>query len=338
MEFDVSLIDAKSHIVIQKDAHRHLQDYITFPKRVLVITDAGVPDSLVQTVLAQIPSAILYTTLQGEKAKSFEVYQDIIHTLLKHDFSRSDMIVALGGGVIGDLSGFVASTYKRGMKFVSIPTTTLSQIDSSIGGKVAINMNEIKNCIGNFYHPSVVIIDMNTLKTLPERHFYNGLIEAVKAGLIADKRIFELFEEQCPQYGDKNTDVLEEIITRSLLMKKEVVEQDEKEKNIRKILNFGHTYGHAIESIYHLQDYYHGECVGLGMMEMLENEEIKVRLRKILDALHQPSDVKYDLDQCVELIRNDKKATGNSITIVQVHEVGKAELIQVEIESLRKGE
>lgn len=338
MEFDVKLINAQSHIVVQKDAHLHIQDYIPLPKRVMVITDVGVPESLVNTVMNQIPQAHLYVTPQGEGAKSFEVYHDIIEQLLENGFSRSDLILALGGGVIGDLSGFVASTYKRGMKFASIPTTTLSQIDSSIGGKVAINFNDIKNCVGNFYHPSVVLIDMNTLKTLPERHFYNGLVEAVKEGLIADRKLFELFETNCPIYGEENTDTLEEIILRSLMVKKKVVEEDEKEKNIRKILNFGHTYGHAIESLYHLHDYYHGECVSLGMMEILENEEIKARLKNVLIDLHQPLDVKYSLDDLVEFIKNDKKAQGDKITIVQVHEIGKAELIQVEIESLRKGE
>lgn len=330
MELSVNLTEQKSRIIIERDAMLHLADYIDVNCKVMIITDDGVPERYQKQVLAQCPQGYLHVCRHGEGAKSFLVYQQICEKLLQLNFSRKDRILALGGGVIGDLSGFVAATFKRGMKFASIPTTTLSQIDSSIGGKVAVNLGEVKNVIGTFYHPEVVLIDLNTLRTLPKRHYYNGLVEAVKAGMIADPEIFRLFEEE------EIDQALEEIITRSLIVKKHVVEEDEKEQNLRKILNFGHTIGHAIESIYHLHDYYHGECVAMGMMKILEDEQLKERLKSILKKMEIPLDVPYEIQEVIDFIKKDKKASGDQITIVQVREIGKAELIDMKIEDMRK--
>ena len=330
MELSVNLTEQKSRIIIERDAMLHLADYIDVNCKVMIITDDGVPERYQKQVLAQCPQGYLHVCRHGEGAKSFPVYQQICEKLLQLNFSRKDRILALGGGVIGDLSGFVAATFKRGMKFASIPTTTLSQIDSSIGGKVAVNLGEVKNVIGTFYHPEVVLIDLNTLRTLPKRHYYNGLVEAVKAGMIADPEIFRLFEEE------EINQALEEIIIRSLIVKKHVVEEDEKEQNLRKILNFGHTIGHAIESIYHLHDYYHGECVAMGMMKILEDEQLKERLKSILKKMEIPLDVPYEIQEVIDFIKKDKKARGDQITIVQVREIGKAELIDMKIEDMRK--
>lgn len=330
MELSVNLTEQKSRIIIERDAMLHLADYIDVNCKVMIITDDGVPERYQKQVLVQCPQGYLHVCRHGEGAKSFPVYQQICEKLLQLNFSRKDRILALGGGVIGDLSGFVAATFKRGMKFASIPTTTLSQIDSSIGGKVAVNLGEVKNVIGTFYHPEVVLIDLNTLRTLPKRHYYNGLVEAVKAGMIADPEIFRLFEEE------EINQALEEIIIRSLIVKKHVVEEDEKEQNLRKILNFGHTIGHAIESIYHLHDYYHGECVAMGMMKILEDEQLKERLKSILKKMEIPLDVPYEIQEVIDFIKKDKKASGDQITIVQVREIGKAELIDMKIEDMRK--
>ena len=330
MELAVNLAEQKSRIIIERDSMLHLADYIDLNCKVMIITDDGVPEEYHRQVLKQCPQGYLHVCRHGEGAKSFPVYQQICEKLLQLDFSRKDRILALGGGVIGDLGGFVAATFKRGMRFASIPTTTLSQIDSSIGGKVAVNLGEVKNVIGTFYHPETVLIDLNTLRTLPKRHYYNGLVEAVKAGMIADPEIFRLFEEEDIDQA------LEEIITRSLIVKKHVVEEDEKEQHLRKILNFGHTIGHAIESIYHLHDYYHGECVAMGMMKILENEQLKERLEKILKKMEIPLEVPYQIDEVIAFIRKDKKASGDEITIVQVCEPGKAQLIDMKIEDMRK--
>ena len=297
MELDIQLTEHTSKIYIERDARLHLKDYVNLDCKVMIITDQGVPKQYHQEILDQCENGYLYVAKQGEGTKSFPVYEDILQKLLELNFSRKDLVLALGGGVIGDLSGFVAGTFKRGMRFASIPTTTLSQIDSSIGGKVAVNLGEVKNVVGTFYHPEVVVIDLNTVKTLTRRHYHNGLVEAVKAGLIADAKLFELFEK-----ADNVDDHLEEIIVRALKVKKSVVEQDEKEENLRKILNFGHTIGHAIESIYHLEGYYHGECVGMGMMKILENPKIKERLGRVLLKLEVPLEAEYDTAEVIEIL------------------------------------
>ncbi|GAB5616821.1 3-dehydroquinate synthase [Faecalimonas canis] len=330
MEMNIQLAEKTSRVYIEKDCRLHLEKYISLDCKVMVITDEGVPKQYHEEVLKQCKEGYLFIAKQGEETKSLGVYEQILQRLLELDFSRKDLVIALGGGVIGDLSGFVAGTFKRGMRFASIPTTTLSQIDSSIGGKVAVNMGEVKNVVGTFYHPEAVLIDLNTLATLSERHYHNGLVEAVKAGLIGDAELFELFEKT----EDIEKD-LEEIIIRALKVKKNVVEQDEKEENLRKILNFGHTIGHAIESIYHLEGYYHGECVGIGMMMILENEEIRERLRKVLYKLNVPLSAEYDVEEVIHFIKKDKKANGKYVTVVQVDKVGEAKLLPIEIESLR---
>ena len=335
MEFTVKLTDAQSRVIIEKGCHTHLKDYMDFNGKVMVVTDDNIPESLKETVLNQFENAILAEVPQGEKAKSFEIYTELLATLLENEFSRKDFVIALGGGVIGDLAGFVASTYKRGCRFVSIPTTTLAQIDSSIGGKVAINMNGIKNCVGSFYHPETVFVDTDTLKTLEQRHFYNGLAEALKAGCIADAELFELFKTHADELS-VDSPYIEEIITRSLLIKRDVVQKDEKEQNLRKILNFGHTIGHAIESLYNLKDYYHGECVANGMVMIMENEQIKNDLTDILAKMHIPLVKDLDAEKCIEFIKNDKKASGATVDIVKVDCIGKAYIEKTNIEDMKK--
>lgn len=335
MEFTVKLTDAQSRVIVEKGCHTRLKDYFEHSGKVMVISDDNIPQSLKQTVLGQFGNAILAEVPMGEKAKSIEVYTELLEKLLQNGFSRRDLVVALGGGVVGDLAGFVAATYKRGCRFVSVPTTTLAQIDSSIGGKVAINMNGIKNCVGTFYHPEIVFVDTDTLATLEPRHFYNGLAEALKAGCIKDPQLFDIFREHA---GQLNADSpwLEQIITRSLLIKRDVVQQDEKEQNLRKILNYGHTIGHAVESLYNLRDYYHGECVANGMLRICENPQIKADLADIMEKMHIPLITDLNEEKCMEFIKNDKKAGGEFIDIVKVDRIGEAYTEKVKIEDLKK--
>ena len=335
MEFTVKLADAQSRVVIEKGCHTRLKDYFEHTGKVVVISDDNIPYSLKETVLNQFEGAILAEVPQGEKAKSFEVYTDLLATLLENGFSRKDLVIALGGGVVGDLAGFVAGTYKRGCRFVSIPTTTLSQIDSSIGGKVAINLNGIKNCVGSFYHPEIVFVDTDTLRTLEKRHFYNGLVEALKAGCIRDAELFGIFKDHADEIS-ADSEYLEDIITRSLLIKRDVVQQDEKEQNLRKILNYGHTIGHAIESLYNLNDYYHGECVANGMVMICEDARIKTDLVEILGKMHIPFVKQLDADKCIEFIKNDKKASGDTIDVVRVDRIGEAYIQKIRIDELKK--
>lgn len=334
MKLHVDLKENGYDILMEHGILYHLNDYIDLNRKVMIITDRGVPQEYAQVVQKQCQQGVIHVIEQGEDSKSLAVFQQIQEHLLSHKFSRKDCVIALGGGVVGDLSGFVAASYMRGIDFIQIPTTTLSQIDSSIGGKVAINLREVKNIVGAFYQPKAVIIDPETLKTLPKRHYINGLVEALKAGLIYDASLFSLFE-----HGDIEKD-LDTIIEKALMVKKDVVEKDEKEMSLRKILNFGHTIGHAIESYYHLSEYLHGECVALGMLYFLDDEALKQRVCKVYERLHLRTHVDFDPEAVYELLCNDKKANQDHVTIVHVREAGKAELVETplaEIQHLLKG-
>ena len=261
----------------------------------------------------------------GEETKSVASFLKIQDKLLEHNFSRKDIVIALGGGVIGDLVGFASSTYKRGLTFINIPTSTLSMIDSSIGGKTAINFNGIKNIIGTFYQPSLVVIDFDLLKSLPVRHMNNGLVEALKAGYIYDPSILDLFSKDI----DSN---IEEIITKSIIAKKYYVENDEKEENIRKILNYGHTFGHGFESLGGFSEkLYHGEAVALGMVIISKEKE---RLISYLDKLDIKYDFEIDSKELINIILNDKKVDGDYIDLIKVDERGKGYISKTPINEL----
>ena len=314
-------------IVLERGAITHLSDFFDTSRKIFILTDQNVPQKWVDIVSSQCVNSFVYKVHGGEESKSMDTFKDCLNACLDFKMSRKDLLLALGGGVIGDLGGFVAASYMRGIPFISIPTTTLSQIDSSIGGKVAINLGTVKNIVGAFYHPDKVIIDFDTLSTLPHRHYINGLIEALKAGLIHDASLFELFEkENWEEY-------LEEIIYKSLCMKKWVVEEDEKEMGVRKTLNFGHTIGHGIEGYYNLEKYYHGECVAMGMLYFLEDETVKQRVLKIYERMNILPATDIDIDAVYALTAVDKKAYSDSISVVKVKEIGKAY-----IEEIKKSE
>lgn len=329
MNIHVDLKENSYDIVMEHGALRKIKDLVDLNRKVMVITDEGVPLEYATSVVAQCQEGYLHVIPQGEDSKSLGVFKELCEDLMRQQFSRKDCIIALGGGVVGDLSGYVAASYMRGIDFIQIPTTTLSQIDSSIGGKVAINLDEVKNIVGAFYQPKIVIIDPDTLATLPKRHYVNGLIEALKAGLIYDPSLFELFEQ------DNIEGHLDQIIEKALYVKKDVVEKDEKEQNLRKILNFGHTIGHAIESYYHLSEYLHGECVAMGMLYFIENEDLKQRVLKIYERLDIKASTHYDPDTVYGLLCNDKKASHGNVTVVVVRELGKAELVEKKTEEVR---
>ncbi|WP_462425131.1 3-dehydroquinate synthase [Fusobacterium sp. THCT13E1] len=329
MKLRIELKEKSYDIHIEKGILHKIKEYINLDRKVMIVTDKGVPQKYIDIIKSQCPNGYSIAVEQGEGAKSFKVFEEVCKKLLDLGFHRNDLIIALGGGVIGDLGGFAAASYMRGIDFINIPTTTLSQIDSSIGGKTAINLGDTKNIIGAFYQPKGVFIDLEVLKTLPGRHYYNGLVEALKAGLIYDKELFEIFE-------NKNiNDNLQEIIYRALLVKKDVVEKDEKEENLRKILNFGHTVGHGIEGVFHLKDVLHGEGVAMGMLPMIEDEGLRERTKKILKKMNINTDIEYDREKVFELMLKDKKADQDKITLVKVKELGKAELVKVPIEECK---
>lgn len=325
MKLHMNLDEHSYDIILERGCLKQLRNYIDVNHKILIISDDNVPREYIDTVAAQCPECFIHIVKHGEQAKSLHIFEKICDDLLKHHFSRKDKIIALGGGVVGDLSGYVAASYMRGIDFIQIPTTTLSQIDSSIGGKVAINFNGVKNVIGAFYQPKLVLIDPNTLKTLPRRHYINGLVEALKAGLIYDASLFEMFENK-----DIDRDI-DEIIAKALAVKKAVVEQDEKEQGLRKILNFGHTIGHAIEADNHLHDLYHGECVALGMPYFMSNIQLRERTQAICKKIGLPSKVPAHHANWLSVMRNDKKADHDKIDTVWVHEAGQAVIKQMSL-------
>ena len=306
-------------ILVQRGILSSAGQHLNLNRRVLVVTDSGVPAEYAETVAAQCRTGIICTVETGEASKSLDGFGKLLQTMLDHGFSRKDCVVAVGGGVVGDLSGFAASAYMRGIDFYNIPTTLLSQIDSSIGGKTAINFGNVKNIVGAFYQPKKVLIDPDLLKTLPPRQISNGLAEAVKMSLTSDRELFELFET-----GDIEKN-LDKIIIRSLNIKKNVVEQDEKETGLRKILNFGHTVGHGIESSEGMSELYHGECVALGMIPMC-GENIRPRVIDVLKKCGLYRVLQYDWDAVIDAAFHDKKADGDTVTVTLVSEPGYFEL------------
>lgn len=298
---------------ILKDFGLYIKQY----SKVLIITDNNIPLEYIETIKTNITSEIFtYVVKAGEDAKSLENYQNIISYLLEKNFSRKDLIINLGGGVISDLGGFIASTYKRGMDYVNVPTTTLSMVDSSIGGKVAINFNGYKNMIGVFNQPNLVYIDMTTLSTLSKRHYYNGLVEALKMALLSSSEMVNFFNDI-----DEN---LLSIIYQSLMFKKKIVEEDEKDTSIRQILNFGHTIGHAVEAKY-LHSIYHGEAVAYGMIPFIDDLKVKQQVLQIFQKMGISIDnIRYQ-NLYAYLIQDKKTFTEQNevyINIIKLKNIG----------------
>lgn len=306
-------------IVVERGALKKANEYLNLNRRVLVVTDSGVPSIYAKTLANMCDKSVIYTMEMGEGSKSIDVFGKLLETMLQNGFSRKDCVVAVGGGVVGDVAGFAASVYMRGIDFYNIPTTLLSQIDSSIGGKTAINFGGVKNIVGTFYQPKKVLIDAELLKTLPPRQISNGLAEAIKMALTSDKDLFELLEN-----GDIDSSI-DEIIIRSLNIKKNVVEQDEKETGLRRILNFGHTIGHGIESSTGIKELYHGECVALGMIPMC-GDAVRDRVVAVLKKYNLYRSFPYDWNKIADACFHDKKADGKNVTITVVNEIGGFEI------------
>ncbi len=319
MNIHLDLKENGYDIIVERGVLATASEHLNLNRRVLVVTDTGVPAAYAKTLAQQCKAPVICTVEQGEASKSIETFSKLLKVMLENGFSRKDCVVAVGGGVVGDLSGFAASAYMRGVDFYNIPTTLLSQIDSSIGGKTAINFGGIKNIVGAFYQPKKVLIDPELLKTLPDRQISNGLAEAVKMALTSDKELFEIFESK------DIAENIDEIIIRSLNVKKSVVEQDERESGLRKILNFGHTIGHGIESSGNLQQLYHGECVALGLIPMC-CEKIRPRVIDVLKKCKLYNLPDFDWNKISEVMLHDKKADGASVAVTVVNEIGSFEI------------
>ena len=304
----------------------HVGERFDLDRKVLIVTDDGIPVSYAETVRRQCREGHIVTLRQGEESKTMLSVTELCRTMMLNGFHRGDAVVAVGGGVMGDLAGFTAASYMRGVDFYNIPTTVLSQVDSSVGGKTGVNLDHIKNIIGAFKQPKGVIADIDLLHTLPPRQVANGLAEAVKMAATFDLSLFEGFErdELLP---------MAEIIARSISLKIAVVEQDEKEAGLRKVLNFGHTLGHGIESLG--LDYYHGECVALGMLPMC-SEEVKVRLTAVLERLGLPTRAVFDPEAAMQAVAHDKKAGGNTVSSVLVDTLGSFRFAKLTTDALEE--
>lgn len=314
MEIKMNLGKNSYPIIIQNKGLNEAEKYFNLQRKVLIITDENVPVSYACTIKNKCTEGYIVTLPSGEGTKSFTHLQMLLKVMTEKGFSRKDAVVSIGGGVIGDLGGFAASCYMRGVDFYNVPTTTLSQIDSSIGGKCAINFEGIKNIIGAFYQPKAVLIDTELLKSLDKRQIDSGLTEAVKMAATFDEELFRIFETE------DIYDNIEQIIIRSLKLKRDVVEKDEKETGLRKVLNFGHTIGHGIEAYFEGR-YTHGECIGAGMLYMC-SEDVKDRIRNVLNKLNAPTIDSFDTDVVSKLVSLDKKATLKGVSCVWVEKIG----------------
>lgn len=303
-------------ITVERGALNRADELLKLDRRVLIVTDDGVPKEYAEKIASFCAEPHTVTLPMGEQNKCMKTYSDLLEVMVKNEFDRNDCVVAVGGGVMGDLAGFVASTYMRGVDFYNVPTTLLSQIDSSIGGKVAVDFAGYKNLVGAFYQPKAVLIDPDVLSTLSSRQFACGMAEAVKMFATFNAKMFEAVEKNPDEDIDK-------IIIEALKIKRDVVEKDEKEKGLRKVLNFGHTVGHAIESIEENSDYplFHGECVGIGML-CLSGPEVAGRLRRILHRMDIPTSWRGGEEELKAAMLHDKKAKGDRITVITVDTVG----------------
>ena len=304
----------------------------------LVIADKNVPKKLVNKILNSLPKkgVLIYYFNASEKNKNQKSIDNVLSILLSKNFNRNDCIISVGGGITGDVSGFVASIFKRGLKFVNIPTTLLSQVDSSIGGKTGINSKYGKNLIGAFYQPSLVISDINFLKSLPKREIICGYGEILKHALIVDRKFFNFLNINGPKVINLESPLIEKTIFKSCSIKKKVVEADEKEMGIRKILNFGHTFAHAYEAtLGYSKKLNHGEAVILGIKTAakfsLINKIFNIKEFKLienhLNKLKLPRNItKYfstkDLNKILSFMKKDKKNITNKLNLVLLKNIG----------------
>lgn len=320
---------------------------ITRPSRVVVVThpsinrlygaklSAGFSSARVSIQFIEVP--------EGEKSKSLEQAGKIYDRLLEWKCDRRTVLMALGGGVIGDLAGFIAATYTRGVPFIQIPTTVLAQVDSSVGGKTAVNHERGKNMIGVFYQPRLVVADLETLDSLPEKEFKAGIAEIIKHGVIGDADLFHYLESEYQKILSRDAGALERIITASCAIKARVVERDERESHYRMVLNFGHTVGHAIESLTGYSTYTHGEAVAMGMVAAARlsqlmgrcTEDVSLRIFGLIEKFGLPTRLPglqaADLIQSIYL---DKKTAHEKIRFILVKDIGSVEIVDDVPESL----
>ena len=336
MKINVKTSQSNYDIIIENGAFDNFVAYtedLLIGRKIFAVTDDNV-DSFYGKKLESLLSGYEYKKVvlpHGETTKCTEYLNKLYSEMASFKMSRSDIVVAFGGGVIGDLVGFAAATFLRGIKFIQVPTTLLSQVDSSVGGKVAIDLPEGKNLVGSFYPPSRVIIDPSLLKTLPKRVFSDGMAEVIKYGCIRDAELFE-------KLGEDISDCLEDVICTCVNIKKQVVEKDEFDTGERMILNFGHTFGHVVEKLCNYTTYTHGEGVAIGMLRITrKSEEMGITEAGTADKLEELlkkynlvfPDYTFDADMAYDVLTLDKKSSKNAISYVMISEIGKVTIKEI---------
>ena len=323
---------SKYEVIISKNAltKSNLAPQIKSSKNILIVTDSGIPKKYIKELKTKIgnnKNIYIYELPQGETSKSANEYLNLLEKLAKLKFDRSDLMIALGGGMVGDITGFTASSYLRGIDFIQIPTSLLAQVDSSVGGKTAINIERGKNLVGAFYNPKLVLISTSFLETLPNNQFRSGLGEIVKYSLLGNKKIRSILENNSKEIQKKDPIVMENLISESIKTKAKIVTKDEKENGIRAILNLGHTFGHAIEAFKKYKGITHGQAVIYGIqiiarisyLEGLIDQSKYKDLDNTIHSLELDTDFqKFKYQDLKKFIMNDKKVIGGELNLIML--------------------
>ncbi|MDD2981371.1 MAG: 3-dehydroquinate synthase [Hespellia sp.] len=334
MELTVQLKDGCYPIYIEEHILEKVNTYVSQVfqgRRIMIISDDHVfpiYGSKIEEELLKSYQCSHVVIPHGETSKSFDTLPDVYAGLLEHQISRSDLIIALGGGVVGDLTGFVAATYLRGVSLIQIPTSLLAQVDSSVGGKVAVDLPQGKNLVGAFYHPKMVLIDPTVLHTLPEHFIADGMGEVIKYGCIEDKKLYEMLLKKGSYQAMQ--DCIDEVIYRCVDCKRRIVEEDEHDFGKRMLLNFGHTLAHTIEQYYHYERESHGEAVAIGMYQLTKMTEemgltekgTAAQIKELLSAYQLPYQCNQTLDVLLDAIKLDKKNINNHLHLILLKQIG----------------
>lgn len=330
-------------VLIGQDLLRNFTEHLSpikKPCKVAIISDTNVAPLYMDTLTTQLRKAgypcVSYVFPAGEASKNGETYLAILNFLAQHKLSRADLLIALGGGVVGDMTGFVAATYLRGIQYIQVPTTLLAMVDSSVGGKTAIDLPSGKNLAGAFYQPSLVLCDIDTLSTLPTDIFKDGCAEVIKYGILFDQKLFSHLELHGLDFDR------EYVITRCVELKRDVVKNDEFDTGCRQLLNLGHTVGHSIEAIsnYSIS---HGRAVGIGTAIIAKaataaqslSENVYLRILKILNKFDLPTETEYNCNELLPYILGDKKRSRNTLNLIIPKDIGNCKISPTAIDQLK---
>lgn len=342
MKIDITLPHHSYTIVFKQHALDSFADWVhenwPLSKKIGIVSDSEVSRHYLEPIMTALTvkgyTCRSFVFPSGEENKSPENALNLLTFLASESFSKHDGLIALGGGVVGDLTGFVASIYMRGIDWLQVPTTLLAQVDSSVGGKTAINLPSAKNIVGSFYQPNGVWIDTMFLETLPQRQLASGMAEVIKIAALMDVSLWRKLEKSCLDTAT-STDFTHWIY-RSCQLKAQIVEQDEKDTGIRHLLNFGHTFGHALEQVTHYEKYFHGEAVAIGMMLILslqtsseQTRVLETRMRQVLQQFHLPVTLPDEIDSVAlwQALKLDKKRHGQEIKWVALETIGNGQIL-----------